>query len=460
MHRQSFGRISTVWVAIALWFACDCNGHAKEAVREYAADVVSTTAFGPQQSEQDGRDNDADLEEEEDEDEEEGEVDEEEDECDEDSCDEEVETDTTLLGDGWHQRGPLSAEYLYTGEVFNNTRGGISTQGATRYRGNFDLTLRWNTAAAHWWEGGEFFVYAQHSHGTTLTPEFVGDGQYYSNIDTGPRPQELTQLGEYWYKHSFNDERLLFKLGRQDANADFAFADLGGDFVNSSFVTLPNIPMPFWPFQTVGASSIFQYNERWKIGGGVYDSGSDQNQWWIRTADRGLFLIGQIDYAPFADVEGAMTTTLRLGAWQLTNDVYSNDEATVFDSNYGFYGTLDRLLFRESDADEQGLGVFLQFSWAPSDRNQVDRHYGGGLTYRGLLIGRDEDTCGVGCTLIDFAENLNELTGQSYENAIELFYKCRITPYAALQPDVQYIAKPYGLERDALVAGLRFEVTL
>jgi porin len=382
------------------------------------------------------------------------------DECDEDSCEDEEEPATTLLGGAWHQRGPLTAEYLYTGEVFNNARGGISTQGATRYRGNFDLTLRWNTQAAKWWSGGEFFVYAQHSHGTTLTPQFVRDGQYYSNIDTGPGPQELTQLGEYWYKHTFSDERWSAKLGRQDANADFAFADLGGDFVNSSFVTLPNIPMPFWPFQTVGASSFFQYSERWKIAGGLYDSGSDQNQWWIRTADRGLFLIGQVDYTPFAGVEGALTTTIRLGAWQLTNDVYSNDESTVFDHNYGFYGTLDRLLFRETDADEQGLGIFLQASWAPSDRNQVDRHFGGGLTYRGLLSGRDEDTCGVGYTLIDFAGNLNELTGQTFENAIEAFYKYRLTPYSALQPDVQYITHPSGLERDALVTGLRFELTL
>ncbi len=62
--------------------------------------------------------------------------------------------------------------------------------------------------------------------------------------------------------------------------------------------------------------------------------------------------------------------------------------------------------------------------------------------------------------MIDFAENLEALTGQTYENAIEVFYKCRLTPYASLQPDVQYIAQPFGLERDALVAGLRFELTL
>lgn len=386
-----------------------------------------------------------------------------EDECEDDSCGEdegEEEEDATLLGEKWHRRGPLSAEYFYTGEVFTNARGGISTKRATRYRGNFDLTLRWNTEEADWWKGGEFFVYAQHSHGTTLTPRFVGDGQFYSNIDTGTLPQDLTQLGEYWYKHTFSDKRLSTKLGRQDANADFAFADLGGDFINSSFVTLPNIPMPFWPFQTVGASAFYEHSDKLHVAGGVYDSGGDHDQWWVDTAGRGLFLICHVQYEPSAGVEGARKTMIRLGMWRLTNDVYSNDGETIYDGDYGFYGTLDHLLVREADSEDQGLGVFFQTSWAPPDRNQIDRHFGGGITYRGLLNGRDEDTCGFGCTLIDFAGNLNELTGQTYECATELFYKYRFDTRAALQPDIQYITHPMGLERDALVAGVRFELTL
>ena len=133
------------------------------------------------------------------------------DDAEEEAEEEEVEGLETLLGEQWHQLGPISAEAFYTSEVFNNTRGGISTKGATRYRGNLDISLRLDTAAANWWDGGELYVYMQQSQGTTLTPQFVGDGQFYSNIDTSPKHQWLTQLGEYWYVRFGGDAQNLLR---------------------------------------------------------------------------------------------------------------------------------------------------------------------------------------------------------------------------------------------------------
>jgi porin len=376
---------------------------------------------------------------------------------DEEDEDEGEDVAATLFAEHWHQLGPISAEYLYTGEAFNNARGGISTKGATRYRGNFDLTLKLDTEKANWWSGGEVFVYAQQSHGRTLSQNFVGDGQYYSNIDTSPKPQQLTQLGEYWYQHKFADEALSIRFGRQDANADFAFADLGGDFINSSFVTLPNIPMPFWPFQTLGVSSLYQANEKLRLGGGAYDSGRNLGQWWVDTTSRGMFFLGQADYQPFADQEEARLTLIRLGAWYSSSDTVAVDGNRNYEGNYGFYATVDQMLFAEEEDPEQGLGAFLQFSWAPANRNQVPRNYGGGLLYRGLIAGREKDTLGAGFTLIEFSSVLQAQTGQTYENAVELFYKARLRDWLAVQPDLQYIARPYGFQRDALVVGVRFE---
>ncbi|MDA0660049.1 MAG: carbohydrate porin [Planctomycetota bacterium] len=379
----------------------------------------------------------------------------EEDDEEEEGEDEEEETPATLLEERWHQAGPVTAQYLYTGEVFNNTRGGISTKNATRYRGNFDLTLSLDTGKACWWEGGEFFAYAQQSHGQTLTQSFVGDGQYYSNIDTG-LDQNVTQMAEYWYQHTFSEE-LSVKLGRQDANENFAFADLGGDFINASFVTLANIPLPTWPYQTLGVSTLYQPTNKLRLGGGMYDHGRDYAQWWTTTASRGMFFIGQADYQPCAECKDAPLTLLRIGGWYTNSDTLTVDGAGVFEGNYGFYATLDRMLLTECEDPDQGLGTFLQFSWAPQDRNQVDLNYGGGLVYRGLLPRRNEDTIGVGLSVIEFSPDLDNLTGQTYENAIEVFYKARIKDGLNIQPDLQYIVRPSGTQRDALVVGIRFE---
>ena len=363
----------------------------------------------------------------------------------------------TLLADSLHQMGPISFEYIYTGEMFSNAHGGISTKRATKYRGNLDVTMTLDTEAANWWTGGEVFMYMHHSHGTTLTPEFIGDGQYYSSIDTGPRPQDLTRLGESWYRQTSDDDSTSVKFGLQDANADFAYADLGGDFLNSSFVTIPNIPLPFWPFQTLGISSLYQHNDRLRLGSGIYDQGRNQQQWWVDSADQGLFFLTQADYQPFAECEGALLTVVKFGSWFTSADTNSVDALQTFDGNYGFYTTVDRMLFSERCADDQGLGVFFQFSWAPGDRNQVDRNFAAGLVYRGLLNDRDQDTCGVGYTGLFFSDELGAISGQTSEDVMELFYKARLRPWLSIQPDLQYIARPNGLERDALVAGARFE---
>lgn len=429
--------------------------------------AAGATAEGPRREDGPiGRSADGDQEEDqpdpEEGDTEEGDADEEDDDDDadaedkeEDSAEEEV--PLTLLPARWHTWGPITAEYLYTGEVFNNAHGGVRTQGATEYRGNLDVILRLDSQRAGWWQGGEFFLYMQQSHGRTLTPRFVGDGQLYSNIDTG-LDQDVTQLAEYWYEHTWGEDIFKVKLGRQDANEDFAFSDLAGDFINASFITLANVPLPTWPFQTLGVSTLWQPNQRWRFGGGVFDHGRNRGQWWVNTTSRGTFFIGQADWLPFIDMEDALLTQFRFGSWYVTSDTVAVDESVVFEDNHGFYVTVDQMLFTEKEDAEQGLGAFFHFSWAPQDRNQVVHNYAAGLVYRGLIDGRNEDTVGAAFTLIQMSPLLEPISGQTSENAIEVFYKARLRDWFTLQPDIQSIIRPNGLEKDALVVGVRCEI--
>ena len=50
--------------------------------------------------------------------------------------------------------------------------------------------------------------------------------------------------------------------------------------------------------------------------------------------------------------------------------------------------------------------------------------------------------------------------GTNQESVVELFYRMQLAPHLAIQPDVQYIASPSGIYRDALVAGVRFQLDL
>ena len=50
--------------------------------------------------------------------------------------------------------------------------------------------------------------------------------------------------------------------------------------------------------------------------------------------------------------------------------------------------------------------------------------------------------------------------GTNQETAFEFFYRAEVTPRISIQPDLQYIATPSGIHRDALAVGVRFQVTL
>ena len=78
-----------------------------------------------------------------------------------------------------------------------------------------------------------------------------------------------------------------------------------------------------------------------------------------------------------------------------------------------------------------------------------------GLVYKGLLAGRDEDVMGAGVVRTELYRG-----GTNRVTVIELFYKSQLTPRLTIQPDVQFLASPSGIYRDACVVGLRFELAL
>ena len=78
----------------------------------------------------------------------------------------------------------ISMQPVYTGEVFSNTRGGLSADGAVRYQALVDLPLAVDFQQFDLPFDGRFFVLAQNTHGGGLTEDFVGDTQVLSNIDS------------------------------------------------------------------------------------------------------------------------------------------------------------------------------------------------------------------------------------------------------------------------------------
>lgn len=351
----------------------------------------------------------------------------------------------------------------YTGEVFSNLRGGLDTSNATRYRGSVDLIVALDTERLGFWQGGSFFIYGLSQHGSGISERYVGDIQSVSNNDA----HDFTQVNELWFEQNLLGDWLRLKIGKQDPSGDFCASDFGGDFINQAFTVPINIPMLNSPDTGLGASAFVEPLEWLTLSGGIFDGDAKAGTSGFSTTfdgEGGAFSVVQADIELFGDPGGGLPGTWRIGAWHHSD---SFDEITLppttrqYSDNHGAYMVADQVLYEErvGTDDFQGLGAFLQLNWAPENRNEVSCYTGGGFSYTGLLPGRDLDVTAVGVARALFSRLVRDLDGRTHETAIELFHRFQATPWLSLQPEFQFIFNPGGDGRNAVVAGMRFEIT-
>jgi len=378
-----------------------------------------------------------------------------------------------LTGDWWGSRPWLddhgiSFEIIYTADYFVNTRGGLNTSNTHTYRGLLDIGLTIDTEALGLWKGGTVFVDFQNIHGRDISLRHVGDLQALNNIDAPDR----TQLAEYWYEQRLLDDKVRVKLGKMDANADFAYVEYGMEFINSSAGINPQIPAPQYPDPVLGIAVFVEPVEWFFLGAGVYDADGSGDHTGFDTAFHGRndsFTIVELGFRPTFTLFGQeLTGIYRVGGWYHSGtwDVFFEDdedderEPPTHRGNAGVYVAFDQLVFCEHpeiEGDTQGLGAFFELGWTPSSYNEISQFYGAGCQYVGLIPTRDNDVTGLGLFHAGLSGRVQALERRYSETAIELFHKFQITPSLSFKPDAQYIVNPGGDGRDALAFGLRME---
>lgn len=376
-----------------------------------------------------------------------------------------------------------------------NMHGGANPDGSLHALGAFSLGLTLDLETLAGWRGAALYAAAQSSRGRTITERELGSLQYVSSYEV----PELTQLGELWLEQALAGGSVRLKAGKQDANADFCAPEFGASFVNCSLYVAPNVPLTTYPDPGLGAAAFARVRPWLEIGAGVFDGAALGSGTGFDTAFDGKgggFQIVEARARPGGPDSGPEDGALRLGLWRHTEDVLEitdADEYYVYTQNHGLYLLLDRALWRErpdggspagdegapepapADAASsgdggdgvesggafQGLGAFLQYSWAPGDRNEIRHYVGAGLLWQGALPGRDDDACGVGVASARLCRQLGWMEGLTGETAWELFYRAQVTTWLAAQPDLQYFVHPGGGgEANALVVGMRVEISL
>jgi porin len=308
------------------------------------------------------------------------------------------------------------------------------------------------------WRGGRLHAGVQALEGRNATDELVGDLQGFNNVDSN----RFRQLSELWLEQRLFGDRLRVKVGKADANADFARVEASGEFLNSSAGYSPTIQgFPSYPDPAMSVSALASPARWLALGAGLFD-GATHEGCHGRTGNRGLSTFLGAPSASFVVGEIGVRHALRgragrvsLGAWKHTGS-FERFEGGTQRGTSGLYAVVEQRVHQEPVDESQGLSVFVQLGSADARVAEIDQHLALGLSASGPLPGRDRDVVGLMLTSVTLSAHCATPGRSRRESVIELFYGLALRPWLVLKPDLQYILNPGAAgSRAALVATLR-----
>ncbi len=348
------------------------------------------------------------------------------------------------------------------GGIVRNFSGGLKP--GSDYMGRIHLTVKFDTEVAGLWKGGQFFVNGVNAHGGTPTANLIGDFQPISRNEA----TERTALFEFWYKHSFGKFSVL--AGQHDMNSSFGTSTSAGRSIHSAFgmypSVTPNAGYSFSIFPRTMPAIYTKYNGK-KITiqaaayAGVSNNFNDDPYNLTWNLDESVYLVGEVHYKNFR--QGTQLGTYKLGVFHHTGEFPDvTDPSNQLNGNSGLYLIADHMVLPEAEDVSQGLMLFFQTGMASGNQNLIDLFTSAGITYRGLLPGRDKDVLFAGIVDSFINDELQEAAPQveSSRGIIEVNYALNLGKNFTLQPDIQYIINP-GANPDldnAFLGILRFAI--
>ena len=304
---------------------------------------------------------------------------------------------------------------------------------AIAYRGNLDLLVELDTAKANLWKGGTVLAYVQHDHGDGVSDE-LGLEMPASNYEG----ESFTQLSEFWLYQELPC-RVALRLGKQDANRDFAAPRFGGNFLNSSYGVLPTTPLPSFPAPALGTAVFVQATDWLNLRGGVYEGAPQLESFAGHAFDdgAGVFAIGAVQIE--TGQGSARDARYQVGGWHHSGLGRS-----------GGYASADLMMHLVPGATQarRSVQLFARVNWEP-DANAPDAelYVGGGATAHGFVGANNTVGLGFGYVSVAGAD----------QGFLELLFKWRPLAWFSVEPDVQV----YFIGADThVLLGLRCKIKL
>jgi porin len=372
-------------------------------------------------------------------------------------------------------------DVTYIGEVLGNLSGG--TRRGAIYEGRLEMAFQVDLARAIGWSGATFRASAYQIHGRGLSANNLGNNLL---VASGIEAVAATRLHDLSLTQELLGGALQIRAGQFAADDGFAVSAGAANFINSTFgwpgLFATDLPSggPAYPLATPGIQIQARPSDQFTFAAAVFNGDPvgpgpgnpqdrDRSSTQFRVNDD-AFLIAEITYLRNLEPEArGLPGTYKLGMWYHSGrfadqrfdsagrslaDPASSGVAGQHRGNFAVYVTMDQMLWRPQIGGDQGIGAFLRIAGSPGDRNLVNFYIDGGVTWKGLIPGRDDDVLalGVGYARISRAargldRDTAAFTGQespvrNYEAVLELTYIAQVTPWLTVQPDFQLIIHP------------------
>ncbi len=280
--------------------------------------------------------------------------------------------------------------------------------------------------------------------------DVAGDVQGFSNIDV----PAFTRVGEVWYEQRMAAGRWRIKAGRMDANRDVAAVEASADFLNSSMGYSPTIrAFPTYPNPRPGIVGAGEILAHLGVTLGAYRSADECED---LAAAPHMFVVGELTSRWIGP--SGLSGRASAGLWRHTGHRRSAGRypAAVAHSPYL---TLEQIVWPGHDG--RAAVAFAQYGATPGDTG-IDRHVSTGLAWHGPFPGRGSDILGVAATRARVVTGDESPVRREAETSYSIFYKYEMTPWLAVQPDLQYIRQPGGHtdRAPAIVATFRMRIAL
>ena len=330
------------------------------------------------------------------------------------------------------------------------------------------------------WSGSHFHVSMSSRSGNNLSDD-IGNAFTVAQSCC----QVTTRLVNLAWEQSLLDHRLNIRAGRIATGDDFLTSRLYWLYVNNGFDANPlgveiNVPYFTYPNAAWGGRVRARPLRPLYVAAGVYDSNpaitanSKHGVDFSIHSDDPLLLAFEAGYEPAHHVEGVLPGHYKVGGYYYTGRLrrFGTPPTSNLPQNFqygsgGYYFLLDQMVWREDG--EQGLWPFVTLVVAPNDAiSMFPVLFSGGLTYEGLVPGRDQDVSLVGVIYGGYSAALRRSEAgsaagqQDFETVIEWGYIITVAPWLHVQPDFQYIIRPSGTGSipDAFVVGAQIAVNL